>query len=138
MTLVAHAETVDRDTQSRVEAFWRFHAVTPQSAQRRSTDVTKRYGLSYRDALIFALGAAGMWGTQVATQQKTTSAISELGVKVSDYVEKQAETNSQVQRQVDQIRGRAELGVVLGNEAKSEAARLEGIMIGAGIKGAAK
>ena len=107
----------------------------------RSDDAT-RLKLTLRDFIIAALAIAGTWGLQVATteryQGKTTAAIENLATKFDGYVQQQSNTNGSLQRQIDEIRRRAEQGVVYGVEAEKEAARLEGIMLGAGVKERAK
>lgn len=118
----------------RGEAFWRNHDVT---TGRRTSDITKSR-LTLRDVVLIVFGAAGMWGTQVATQWRTQSAIDTLGTKFDGYVQKQTEANVEFRRELDEVRKTANLGVVTANNAAKEAARLEGILLGAGIKGATK
>lgn len=105
----------------------------------RSDDATK-LRITLRDFIVAAIAIAGMWGLQVATQERaqgqTTAAIQTLGTKFDGYVQKQTEANTEFQRQLDAVARRAELGVVTGNHAVEEAARLQGILMGAGIKGA--
>jgi hypothetical protein len=113
--------------------------VTPA---RRSEDLT-RSKITLRDAIVAALAIAGMWGLQVATQERaaarTQASIETLSTKFDGYVQKQTEANAEFQRQLDEVRKQANLGVAYGIEAKTEAARLGGIMTGTGIfKGAAK
>jgi hypothetical protein len=101
---------------------------------RRTSDISKSR-LTVRDVILLVVGAASMWGTQVATQWRTQSAIDTLGTKFDGYVQKQSEANIEFQRQLDEVRKTANLGVVTANSAEKEAARLEGILLGAGIKG---
>jgi hypothetical protein len=97
---------------------------------RRSDDVVKTSRITLRDFIIAAISISGMWGLQVATSTRTTAAIEQLGMKLDGYIQKQAEHNIEMQRQVDEVRRQANLGVVLANEAKTEAAKLEGMFIG--------
>lgn len=98
---------------------------------RRADDITKKYWITLRDAFLIAIGAAGMWGTQVATQNKTQASIEALTAEVRS-------SHADMQRQIDEIRRRAEQGVVYGVEAEKEAARLEGLLVGSGVKGTVK
>jgi hypothetical protein len=89
--------------------------------------------MSMRDAVVFTLGVAGMWGVQVATQTKTQNAIENLGTKMEAFVEKETERDLELQRQIDELRKKADLAIVLANEAKTETARQEGMLTGSGI-----
>lgn len=100
--------------------------VTPTPGRR--TDDISKFKMVLRDALFLAIGAASMWGTQVATQSRTQAAVEHLGEEIRGM-------RDDLQRQIDEVRKTANLGVVDGTAAQVEAARLQGIMLGAGIKG---
>jgi len=131
-TAPASEFTARRELHIGVEGFWPYACVTPTRAEN---DANKLYRLTLRDIVVMLITVAGMWGMQVATQGHMQASIDVLGGKLDGYVIRQAEANIEFQRQLDEVRKQAALGVVLGNEAKTEAARLGGILVGAGVKG---
>lgn len=108
-------------------------AVTP-----RASDDAAKFKLSLRDVLILLAGALAMYGAQLGVQWRTQAAIDNLAVKMDGYQQKQEKENVEMQRQLDEVRRTANMGVAVGNDAAKEAARLEGILMGAGIKGVPK
>src|SRR5579872_453553 len=111
--------------------------MTP-TAGRREDDAT-RMRITVRDFLIAVIGAATMWGIQIATQWRLQSGIDQLSIKITGYQDKQDAANTEFRRQIDEVRRAANMGIEKGSEAAVEAARLQGMLLGAGIiKGAPK
>lgn len=105
------------------------------TTQRLSEDFTTKNKITLRDGVLILLGAMGMYGTQLATQYGMRSDIRDFGTKFDSYVSRQMETNSTVQRQIDEWRGQTKLNTVDIGNARSELSELKGMLLGAGIKG---
>ena len=96
-------------------------------------DATK-FKITLRDFIVGVLGAAGMWGMQIATQYGMRSDIRDLGTKFESYQKTQMTTNDDLQRQIDEARRTAAGARVAADDATVSLAELKGILIGAGIK----
>lgn len=99
------------------------------------TDDPSKWKLSIRDVVLLLIGCAGMYGAQIARDSSMNAKMDRIGDKIDAAISTQGGVNDEFRRELDRVRGRAELGVVLGNEAKAETAKLEGMLIGAGVKG---
>ncbi len=111
-----------------------YENVTPQ----RSEDFTTRNKITLRDAILLAIGAATMWGTQLAGQWKTQSLLDNLGTKFESYQLKQVETVNDLQRQIDEWRQETKLNRVNTAETNKELSELKGILLGSGFRGVQK
>lgn len=103
----------------------------------RSEDISK-FKLTIRDALCLLAGALAMYGAAIAAQYGTRSDIRDLGTKFESYQQKQNDTNSSLQRQIDEWRAETKLNRVNTEETQKAIAELKGILLGAGIKGVQK
>lgn len=110
-----------------VEASWRPRDVTPS---RRSDDISK-FRLTLRDAILLLIGCIGMYGAQIARDYGLRSDMRDLNTSF------EAATRSQ-QQQIDQWRGETKLNGVNISNIQTELAKLQGILLGAGIKGVQK
>ncbi len=112
-----------------------YENVTPQ---RRSDDITTRK-LSLRDAVFIALGVAGMWGVQVATQYGIRSDVRDLKTSFDAYVQQQSSTNISMQQQINEWRSETKLNRERSVEQDKALSELRGFLVGSGIiKGTSK
>lgn len=121
-----------------VRASWRRGVLALYDRMTPARDDATKSKVTLRDAVFIALGVAGMWGIQVATQSKTQAAIETWGTKVDGYIATQANTNTELQRQIDEARRSATLALVNDAETAKQLAELKGFLAGAGIKGVTK
>ncbi len=97
--------------------------VTPSPTPgRRDYDLTLSR-LTLRDAILIALGVAGMWGVQLATQYGMRSDIRDLGTKFEN-----------VRQDAASARQLANLAIVNDAQTAKELAELKGFLAGAGIR----
>ncbi len=101
--------------------------VTPS---RRIDDVAK-FKISLRDAILVLLGCVGMYGAQVARDYGLRSDMRDLQTSFEASVRSQ-------QQQIDQWRQETKLNNVNITNVQTELAKLQGILLGAGIKGVQK
>ena len=97
---------------------------------RRSDDISK-FRLTLRDAILLLIGCIGMYGAQIARDYGLRSDMRDLQTSF------EAATRSQ-QQQIDQWRQETKLNGVNIAIQQTELAKLQGILLGAGIKGVAK
>lgn len=109
------------------EASWRPRALTPS---RRSDDISK-FRLTLRDAILLLVGCIGMYGAQVARDYGLRSDMRDLQTSFDASVRSQ-------QQQIDQWRQETKLNGVNIANVQTELAKLQGILMGAGIKGVTK
>jgi hypothetical protein len=91
------------------------------------------------------LGCLAMYGAQIAAQgktqaaiDKTNAAIENFSTKFDGYTLRQSSVNDSLQRQIDDGRRESALNRVNLEDMNKEIAKLQGILLGAGIKGAQK
>jgi hypothetical protein len=104
----------------------------------RRTDDASRFKLTLRDAMLLLVGCLGMYGAQVANQWGMRSDIRDLKTAFDSYQQRQTETNSVLQRQIDEWRAETKLNRVNISNNENAVSELKGILLGAGIKGIPK
>jgi len=114
--------------QRGAEAFWRPHVVTS------STDDVARFKLSLRDVVVLVVGAAGMWGVQIATQYGMRSDIRDLSTEFRNYQRQQMDENGWLQSQIDDRRREAAAAKIDAQEALGDVKELRGFLAGVGVK----
>jgi hypothetical protein len=104
----------------------------------RRLDDASKFKLTLRDAMLLLVGCLGMYGAQVANQWGMRSDIRDLKTAFDSYQQRQTETNSVLQRQIDEWRAETKLNRVNISNNENAVAELKGILLGAGIKGIPK
>lgn len=130
--------TAPRDLHHGDEGSWAHGLVTPRTdGARPSTDASKNT-LTLRDVLLLLAGCLAMYGAQVSVQWGMRSDIRDLKTAFDGYQQKQNDTNSTLQRQIDEWRQETKLNRVNIENNERATAELKGILLGAGIKGVPK
>jgi hypothetical protein len=104
----------------------------------RADDFTTKNMITLRDGVLILLGALGMYGTQLATQYGMRSDLRDLLTRLENYQVQQNDTNSSLQRQIDEWPAETKLNRVNLENADKATAELKGMLLGAGIKGVSK
>ena len=121
----------EKDCPRRAEAFWRARDVT---AGRRLGDASSLLAdAAGRGAAV--RGHPRMHGAQLAAQHGMRSDIRDLKTSFEGYQQRQENTNSALQRQIDEWRQETKLNRVNIDNNDARLAELKGILLGAGIKG---
>jgi len=100
----------------------------------RADDVVSKSRVTLRDGIVAAIAIAGMWGVQVGTQGGLRSDIRDLKTSFDLAQGQQVKTNSDLQRQIDEVRKTANLAIVNDAETSKDLATLRGYLEGLGVK----
>lgn len=112
------------------------HLPDPPVPRENGFDIS-RLKLTLRDMLVIVVTIGGMWGVQTATQWSMRSDIRDLKTLFESYERLQSDTNSTLQRQVDEWRAETKLNRVNLETTQRELAELKGLLVGSGLKGLA-
>ncbi len=108
-----------------------YAAVTPPG--RRLSDADRKFTLTFRDALALLVGCLGMFALQLGAQYGLRSDIRDLKTTFESYQQKQNETNSMLQRQIDEWRVETKLNRERDGDRQREVAEVKGLLTGIGI-----
>ena len=138
MTPLANVATFDDCAPERRGVLASYGWMTPSRSDehnRRSTDPddATRSRVTIRDAVFVALGVAGMWGVQVATQAGLRSDIRDFGTRQESYQAQQNALNSSFQQQINEWRSETKLNRERDSDRQREIAELKGLLTGIGI-----
>jgi len=97
------------------------------------TEDASKFRITVREVLFLVVGAASMWGAQVATQSRIQSAIDNLGTRFDGYIQTQMATNTELQRQIDEWRAETKLNRERDSDRQRELAEVKGLLTGLGI-----
>ena len=100
----------------------------------RATDDISRLRVTLRDVVILLAGAGAMFAAQTSRDRGLQAGIDNLTTLVQGYERQQVETDSALQRQIDQARQQAALAIVNDANTAKELSELKGFLEGAGIK----
>lgn len=90
--------------------------------------------VTIRDGIVAAVAIASMWGMQVATQYGLKSDVRDLLTKLEAYQRSQENTNSSVQREIDDLARKEALDGVRLEETRVIIAEIKGFMTASGMK----
>jgi hypothetical protein len=110
--------------------------MTPPQGRRLGDISTSK--ITLRDGLLIVIGACSMYGVQLGAQWGLRSDIRDLKTAVDGYQRQQGETNTVIQRQIDDWRQETKLNRVNIENTDRAVSELKGLLIGAGIKGVPK
>jgi hypothetical protein len=130
--VTSHAQPFIAPTEARpargVLASW--VGMTPH---QRADDFTTKSRITLRDAVFVAMGIAGMWGAQLATQYGMRSDVRDLGTKFDGFVQQQNATTASLQTQINEWRAETKLNRERSSDQERALSELRGFLVGAGL-----